>query len=218
MYYRDVRTPDDVLRLGVRVFDDPQRPHNGRWAAGPADGPIGCTAADCAYNRWRYRQDDLFSVTEASTAWVYKNPYGKQDSVVIFLCRKHTGTLRSLKGRGVRGYGDYEQVEFATVEEVAADPGKYIDRHEVELVRRKRAADAAKAARIAETRDGVRTDFFEKDGYISHHPVGIAPVDEYGLTYVVIGRDKVRPRDARRLAALLVEKADAAEAESRAAG
>jgi hypothetical protein len=241
MYHLNVRTADDIIRVGVKGRRKAAAGEKGDWQGMVATltmtDAIGCTETDCTSNHWRYGGDDRYSVNPAATAWVEEPQYPGSKGSVAFLCTKHTGLLRGLRSRSFRNYGHYRQaagplgkkeVEYNvhtpgttatppyTVEEVASDPAAVITWAAALTAKEKAEAKRSRSEYVAETRAAKLAAFHsarDTDSYYGAEKFVVDPRDEYGRIYISTnyGRDKMTPTAARALAARLTAMADKAE-------
>lgn len=187
-----------------------------------AGGLPGCQHWDCTRSsRWSYNRDPnapLSSTTYASTVWAvigarYENGTRVSTATIVMLCRKHTGTLRSLITRGVRGYNTSEYRLLDVLPVNAAN-----DRAALSVSALRAYNDEIAAAQAAR-REYIRTNKVRMmnehlaSTYTGTSTPDITPVpDEYGRVFVRHNYRNVTPGGARALAAQLIAAAERAEA------
>lgn len=204
----------DKLRVRIR---------GSRYASPPTTDQdtetIGCQHAGCASHHWRWSSagySDKFSVTPATTAWLSPASWRTKNArAVVFLCRQHAGTLKSLLSRGSeRGWspvpGDVAVIAADTL--AASRPVIAQElRAKAEAERQyKEAVRARRPERIAQ--------YHGEPGRYTGVTVRLdETADEYGLRYVRLDatpRFALTPNAARAIARQLTEAAEQAEAVS----
>jgi len=184
-----------------------------------AEGLVEC--ADAHWSRYSYRGP--MSRPAATVAFVDMSDGGTARGVV-FLCKRHAGTMKAQRTKGSWGWRGVRDCADA-VEKVAKDVEGYLAKAEAEFraeekarreAREKADTDYARAGWDKARRDynaGPTSDELDRIQPTISDPKD----DSFGRVFVHVQPRKMTPKAARFLAARLLKVADEAEAKTDAA-